>query len=354
MNRLYVVSGDDAQRLTTRLLEAIRPESGLRPGATIVLKPNLVVPKDWRSGATTNPVICEAVITYFKARGFSDITILESAWIGADTRSAFRVCGYEALSRRTGVPLVDVKKDGCETREYGGMKIDISRRALAADYIVNLPLIKGHCQTALTCALKNLKGLLPDREKRRFHTLGLHKPIAYLNRMIRPGLTIADGIYTDPGFEEGGNPVRMNVMAAGDDSVLLDAYAAGLLGLRVSDVAYIRMAEQIGVGSADVAGADIVYIGDAPDTAAHTRARELDRAKAQIDARDACSACYANLLGAMLRTGSNASVCVGQGFKGQTGVLGCGNCTRGFTNYVEGCPPRAEDIESFLQARRDI
>ena len=32
----------------------------------------------------------------------------------------------------------------------------------------------------MTCALKNLKGCLPDREKRRFHALGLTKPIAAL------------------------------------------------------------------------------------------------------------------------------------------------------------------------------
>ena len=34
----------------------------------------------------------------------------------------------------------------------------------------------------MTCALKNCKGCLPDREKRRFHAEGLMEPIAALER----------------------------------------------------------------------------------------------------------------------------------------------------------------------------
>ena len=42
-------------------------------------------------------------------------------------------------------------------------------------------LLKDHCQAAVTCALKNHKGVIPNSEKRRFYTLGLHKPTAHLN-----------------------------------------------------------------------------------------------------------------------------------------------------------------------------
>ena len=46
--------------------------------------------------------------------------------------------------------------------------MEICCRALDADFLINLPVLKGHCQTAMTCALKNCKGCIPDREKRRF------------------------------------------------------------------------------------------------------------------------------------------------------------------------------------------
>ena len=65
-------------------------------------------------------------------------------------------------------------------------------------------------QTVMTCALKNLKGCLPDREKRRFHTEELMRPIAALAAAIRPKLIIVDSICGDLNFEEGGNPVHTN------------------------------------------------------------------------------------------------------------------------------------------------
>ena len=33
--------------------------------------------------------------------------------------------------------------------------------ALALDFLINDPVLKGHCQTKITCALKNMKGLIP-------------------------------------------------------------------------------------------------------------------------------------------------------------------------------------------------
>lgn len=355
MDKLYAAHGTDVASLTKGLLEAIRPETGLKSGASIALKPNLVVAKDWRSGATTNPAVCAAVIEYFQSRGFNDISIIESAWIGEDTQRAFRACGYEDLQKRYGVALVDVKRDKYALCEYDGLKADVSQRALAADYLINLPLIKGHCQTKLTCALKNIKGLISDKDKRRFHTLGLHRPIAYLNRMIAPHLTIADGTCTDPSFEEGGHPECLNTMIAGTDSVLIDTFAAGLIGLKPKDIGYIGIAETLGIGSADLAKAQIVHLGEGSAQAADGRNDVLERAKAHICANEACSACYANLLSALMRFDTLADdlqISVGQGYKGKRGQLGCGGCTAGFDHSIKGCPPRADQIFYALQQIR--
>ncbi len=356
MNKLYAAHGSDAAALTKELLETMRPETGLKPGASIALKPNLVVAKGWRSGATTNPAICATVIEYFQSRGFNHISIIESAWLGEDTQRAFRVCGYEELAKRYGVELVDVKRDKYELCEYDGLKVEVSKRALEADFLINLPLIKGHCQTRLTCALKNLKGLISDKDKRRFHTMGLHKPIACLNRMIAPHLTIADGTCIDPGFEEGGSPVCLNTIIAGADSVLIDAYAAGLIGRKASDIGYIGIAEKIGVGSADLEHAQIVHLGKGGAQAADGRHDALERAKAHIEAADACSACYANLLSALMRLDmleDDLQVCVGQGYKGKKGRVGSGSCTAGFDRCIKGCPPRADQIyEALIKLRR--
>lgn len=354
---MYISHGDDPAAMTRQMLEQMRPETGLSLNASIGIKPNLVVAKGWQSGATTNPAICAAVIEYFQERGYRNIAVIESAWLAVDTARAFMACGYTELARQYGVELIDVKKDMCEAREFGGLSIDVSAHALAMDYIVNLPLIKGHSQTGITCALKNLKGLIPDREKRRFHEMGLHKPIAYLNKMIHSSLTIADGTCTDPNFEEGGRPARLNTMLGGTDSVLVDAYAAGLLGYKPSDIEYITIAERIGVGSADVSGAEIFYLNNAQQTAQVTRSAALEAARALTNANKACSACYGNLLSALIRLAEagipmDARVSVGQGFRGSSGAVGCGECAKGFSVYVKGCPPTADDIFAHLKATR--
>lgn len=57
----------------------------------------------------------------------------------------------------------------------------ICRSILELDRLINIPVLKGHCQTAMTCALKNLKGCIPNSEKQRYHREGLFQPIADLN-----------------------------------------------------------------------------------------------------------------------------------------------------------------------------
>lgn len=110
-----------------------------------------------------------------------------------------------------------------------------------------MPILKAHCRTKITCALKNLKGYIPDKEKRSFHAINLHKAIACLNKLIFTNLIIVDGIIGDLTHEGGGSPVRMNRIIAGKDPVFVDTYSALLLGYSPEDIECIRAAERLGV-----------------------------------------------------------------------------------------------------------
>lgn len=83
------------------------------------------------------------------------------------------------------------------------MKLKVCDTALQAEFVINMPVLKGHCQTKITCALKNNKGVIPNSEKRRYHTMGLHKPIAHLNTVVRNDFILVDNICGDLDFEEG-------------------------------------------------------------------------------------------------------------------------------------------------------
>ena len=244
------------------------------------------------------------------------------------------------------------------------MKLNICDRVDEVDFLINVPVLKGHCQTKVTCALKNMKGLIPNAEKRRFHSLGLHKPIAHLNTGIHQDFIVVDNICGDLDFEDGGNPVVMNRILTGRDPVLIDAYVCHLMHYEVDEVPYVRLAEELGVGCADLSRADIRVCGQ--DTGGEIPlSRKVVELSDAVEEVDSCSACYGCLIPALQRIKEELAaqgkenvsllelfgspICIGQGFRGKTGSLGVGHCTSLFDRHVEGCPPTEEEVYRFLK-----
>jgi len=357
-NELLIIYGKDITAMTIRLadeanLAALIGDRGKRVG----LKPNLVTAKPASGGATTHPEIAAGLIAYLKKNGFNNLAILEGSWTGGSTAQAFKVCGYSRLAAESGVDLIDTKRDKTVTCDCNGMKLDICESALAMDFMINLPVMKGHCQTRLTCALKNNKGLIPDREKSRFHTLGLTKPIAHLNTVVRNDFIVVDGICGDPDFELGGNPLYSGFLFAARDPVLCDAWAASKMGYSLDAIPYIGLAEKLKIGSADISGAKVRKLsdGDVQSSAAFAQAGDKVRRLAPCIAEDnACSACYASLIYALSRMSRSRldllkeKICIGQGFKEKHGNIGIGQCCAGFKQYCSGCPPSGAEILGFL------
>lgn len=195
MGKIYEIFGDDAHTMTMELMEKASIASAIPARASIGLKPNLVMAGTPESGATTHAGVLFGCIEYLQNHGFTDIAVMEGSWVGDQTGRAYKVCGYDKVCRKHNVPFYDLKRDDTVTVETALRPMEVSRRAWEVDFLINLPVLKGHCQTTMTCALKNCKGCLPDREKRRFHTEGPIKPIAALAAALKPDLTIVDSIY---------------------------------------------------------------------------------------------------------------------------------------------------------------
>jgi uncharacterized protein (DUF362 family) len=340
-------------------LEALRMSTLgrlVKPSMKVSLKPNMVLAKPPSEGATTHAEVVEGIIIFLREKGVQNIEIIESAWIGDDTKRVYKVCGYDRLSEKYGVKLHDLKDDKIRNVKIANYTFQICEKALDTDFLINVPVLKAHCQTRLTCNLKNLKGCISDREKRNFHTLGLHKPIAYLNKAIKTHFCVIDGICGDLTFEEGGNPVTRDMIICGEDPLLLDSYCAALLGYSAKEVGYIPIAAEIGVAGARLYGADTVITelnADRKPVNLGTDRGLAKRLAAYIDEDSACSACYSALISALHRTGyKGAKVCIGQGFKNKRGSaegIGCGSCTAGFKRFVRGCPPTAAEVAEFLR-----
>ena len=355
-NKIMVSYGDQAGVMVKKLLTAIKIEEKINTDDLIALKPNLVKASPSEKGATTDIRLVEGIIDYLQNKGFENIIIMEGSWVGANTENAFETCGYNHISEKYDIPLYNLQKANYEFKDSEQMKIEIAEKALAVDYLINLPVLKGHCQTKITCALKNLKGCISDNEKRRFHRKGLRKPIALLNKVLDQDLVIVDGIYGDLDFEEGGNPVKMNRIIAGQDPVLIDSYAANLLGYSAKEIEYIKLAYDFGVGSMDLENAEIIEINKDKAPKIENNSMKIKKLAENIEAKEACSACYGSLIHSLKRIKEKGElgrieekIKIGQGFKNNNiNGLGIGNCCAGDNNYVKGCPPSAKNILDFL------
>jgi uncharacterized protein (DUF362 family) len=346
---LTLAYGTDISKITYETLAASDIGEYLRQDFSVAVKPNLVVSRPASEGATTHPEVTEGIVRFLLDFGVAakKLSIIESSWIGDDTSRAFSSCGYQYLHKQYGVELFDLKQDSCVKKEAHGISMEICRRALETDFLINVPVLKAHCQTRLTCNMKNLKGCIPDREKRRFHTIGLHKPIAALNALVKTGYCVVDGICGDLTFEEGGNPTYANRIIVGRDAVLVDSFCAELIGYRPDDIEYLTLAKKFGIGeffSHSTYVKELFSDKKPPNT--FKAARTAVRYEKNIAEDGACSACYAALIHALHRVGgSNEKFCIGQGFRQKkSDALGIGNCTKNFPRHVAGCPPKAVDI----------
>jgi uncharacterized protein (DUF362 family) len=351
MPDITTVYHQDPLQGAQELLDATNLKALVRPGMKVSLKPNLVLAKPPELGATTHSEVAEGVIRYLRDLRISDIEIIESAWIGDDTKRVFHVCGYDAVCKKYDVPFFDLKDDRAIKVDTGKYTFDICSKAIETDFLINIPVLKAHCQTQLTCNLKNLKGCIPDSEKRRFHALGLHGPIAYLNKAIPTHFCVVDGVCGDLDFEEGGNPVQRNMLLAGNDPLLLDSFCAGLIGYRADEIEYLRIASQIGVGQMYDDDATVLEL-NTDKKPPHVKANSgaVRRLAAHINEDKACSACYAALVYALHHTKApGMKINIGQGFCGKSGALGCGDCTSKHERFVPGCPPTAVEVLEFLK-----
>ena len=360
---IYKIFGKDYKAMTKALLAETDLKSHIKKGARIGIKPNLVAPTPAEFGATTHPEVVAGIIEYLQEQGFSDMTIIEGSWIGDSTEDSFEYCGYSDLSRQYNVPLVDAQKEGYHSVDCAGMDINIVDAVSQIDFMINVPVLKGHGQTRMTCALKNMKGLIPNSEKRLFHRQGIHRPVAHLSAGIHQDFIVVDHICGDLELEDGGNPIVTDCIMAGFDPVLMDAYCCRLLGFEYTDVEYIKIAAELGLGSTDLSSATVINCGHSSHPAdtdddlepfRNCQDRLFD-IRINVEDDDSCSACYGALMPALLSLKEEGrleefmkliggKISIGQGNRGRSGCFGIGNCCSNFDHNIAGCPPKEEDI----------
>ncbi len=326
-------------------------------GARVMLKPNIGTITSPAEARNTDPRVIEAVILLLREFGITDILIAESSIVGVDTRAAFAAMGLERIARQYNVELCDLNREPFVTKEVPNplllSSISISERLESIDTLVNLPKLKTISALPVSFGLKNLKGLIPEAEKKRFHHLGLAKALVDLGKVVAPSLTILDGIIASELYE----PREANLIVAGGDVLAVDAVASAAIGLPPDRIEYLRLAQKAGIGTIDLKRIEIC--GDSlaevqvPLQTAPTASKAFAALFPEVTIIDgnACSGCSGSLY-LSLKTAKaeglldripDLKLVVGAGVAEipQGGrVLCLGNCTKpsSSAHRLPGCP----------------
>ncbi|MGI6494768.1 MAG: DUF362 domain-containing protein [Kiritimatiellia bacterium] len=224
-------------------------------GRRVLVKPNLLADRPPDAAVTTHPAFLRAVLRWLREVGVAGIRVGDSPASAVRLRQVWERTGVEAACRDEGVELLSFEAGEMRLVRRDGIELLVAAAALDADLIVNLPKVKTHGMTLLTCATKNLYGLLPGYQKTQRHR-EYPSPHAFagllraLERSLPPQICLADGIVGMEGDgPSNGVPRFLGFVAASADPIALDlavCRATGVPARRVpylADVAHLRPVE---------------------------------------------------------------------------------------------------------------
>ena len=231
---------------------------------------NFITDKTWETGATTDPIVVEAIIDKLKALPVK-VSVVESDATMTNADKAFEKTGMKAMCERVGVEYINlryvedkVKIDVPNEETLGAITVP---RIVKDSAIISAAKLKTHMATTVTLGMKNMFGLLPDKFKAKFHARGISKVIVDINAVIHPVLTVIDGFVAMEGRgPTDGTPVQMDLIIASKDVVAADSTGCRVMGIDPHEVAHIRRAHDKGLGNID----DVEVLGEKIEDVAKT------------------------------------------------------------------------------------
>jgi uncharacterized protein (DUF362 family) len=233
----------------------------IQPGQRVLIKPNLIVPVGPEVPAQTHPEVICAVAEWVKEAGARPLVGDSPAW--GDVRACLAVLGAEERLRDMGVEIVQL--DRPVRMKIDGMSVGISRAALEADVILNLPKLKAHQQLGATFAFKNMYGCVAGKEKAFWHFAKGHsyesfcRMLVGVYRQLTPAVNLIDGVVA----MEGQGPISgtarsLGCLIAGTDAAACERFCCRLIGFDPASLPILQTAAAMHAGCHEDEAIDIV------------------------------------------------------------------------------------------------
>jgi uncharacterized protein (DUF362 family) len=233
---------------------------------TVLIKVNFICEKTWDTGATTDPMVVEAIINKLAALPVK-VYVVESDATITNADKAYFATGMKEMCDRNSIEFLNLRhvKDKVTLEIPNGITLKRIKvpRIVVESAVISAAKLKTHANTNVTLGMKNMFGLLPDKFKGKFHAKGISDVVVDINSVLKPALTLIDGFVGMEGRGPvDGTPVKMDLIIAGTDVVATDAIVARIMGFDPNQIKHIRTAAQKELGTIS----DIEVVGEKLET----------------------------------------------------------------------------------------
>ena len=267
--KVAVLKTTDIHKSVHNALDLIQGFNDVDSGDTIVIKPNVCRCVDPQGHVNTDPRVLRSVIRY--AKQYSPKVIVGETTSSKGT-APYRMMysGTIDLINDEGATFLDFSNDVQVEITHYGITDKISKTAMEADLFVNVPKIKTHDDTVISCAAKNMFGVLSRGDKwKNIHLKKVLDSYVIFSALTIPKQVIlVDGIYCMEGIGPiGGDKIQRDLILAGTDIVSVDTVVCELMCVNPLEVFHLKEISQNGIGTLELD--KIHVIGDPLDSLRH-------------------------------------------------------------------------------------
>src|SRR5688500_10143395 len=191
------------ERVLGLVREAVELLGGMprfvRPGQTVLIKPNQTVFYSAEEGCTTDPLVVGALIRLAREAGADYVQVAESSGGFFSSLECMRITGMAAVAEKEGAELIDLGSDDVPNRRVQVPEGEVIKEVplpaplLDADVIINVPKAKNHHIEPITGALKNWVGVVNQNWRNHNHGDDDHIPrFMDIMTVTRPALCVVD------------------------------------------------------------------------------------------------------------------------------------------------------------------
>ncbi|QIR39580.1 DUF362 domain-containing protein [Tolypothrix sp. PCC 7910] len=246
----------ERETLRESLETLLEPFGGIaafvKPGDRVLLKPNLLTGARPGKECTTRPELVYTVAQMVMEVGGKPF-LGDSPAFGSAKGVAI-ANGYAPILEELQLPIIDFHGQRYETVGENFNHLLLSKEAMAADVVVNLPKVKSHAQLTLTLGVKNLFGCVPGKMKAWWHMEAgkdanrFGEMLVETAKAINPSLTILDGIIGHDGNgPSNGEPRALGILAAASNVFALDRAMVEILNVPPQQVPTVAASQRLGL-----------------------------------------------------------------------------------------------------------